>query len=346
MPGARRVYVGGYTDHAGGSALGSSRGVESFTLDASSTPVQVQGLPPVGLPSPSYLIAHPELPILYAVTETDPSQVHEIRLADDGTATLAGSAELSGAGACHLCLDDAGRFLLVAHYGDGSVSSVALHSDGSLGAETDWRRFHGSGPVSDRQEHAHAHQVVMDHGVILVPDLGSDVIHQLRLDPEGHFDLAAEPIALAAGSGPRHLLVSEDHLLVACELSAQIQVFARDEQGWHQVSTIPSTGSPEGAFPSAFRGNGDDFYVANRGPDTFSVFTLDRDNGVLAPRAEVGTGGAWPRDLLIVDGSVWVANQNSDSIAVFTRELGATSRSWKLDFEVPTPSPACIVLLP
>lgn len=340
------MYIGGYTDHPDGSALGTSRGIESFTLDPTRTPVHVQPFPPVALPSPSFLIAHPSLPILYAVTETDPSQVHEIRVAEDGTPSLAGSAELSGAGACHLCLDDAGRSLLVAHYGDGSVSSVALHSDGALGSETDWRRFHGSGPVTERQEHAHAHQVVLDRGVILVPDLGSDVIHRLRLDPEGHLELAGEPVAVTAGSGPRHLVVSDDHLLVACELSAEIHVYAREGTEWRAVSTIPSTGSHDQAFPSAFRGSGDDFVVANRGPDTFAVFTLDRSTGVLAPKGEVATGGAWPRDLVLVDGAVWIANQNSDALTVFTRALGGTASHWSLDFEVPTPSPACIVLLP
>ena len=57
--------------------------------------------------------------------------------------------------------------------------------------------------------------------------------------------------------------------------------------------------------------------MANRGVDTICVFDLDGPAGTLTPVAEFDCGGAWPRDITLDDGLLWVCNQSSDTVAVF-----------------------------
>lgn len=345
-----RVYLGGYTGD-----LGRSVGVEGFVWTSEiGESLGLTEFAPLALPSPSYLTRHPTRPILYAVTETTPTEVHEIAIAEDGSLLAGSSLSLQGSGGCHVCFDETGRFLLVANYGDGSVSTVAVGSDGRLEREIETHHFHGHGPKADRQESAHAHQAIAFEGIVYVPDLGTDSIHRMRLDPEGHLSVAGDPLALPAGSGPRHLIVDEHHLVVACELSAELWLARRDQQDWQWIAAAPTSGVDQQSFPSALIGRGDDLFVANRGANTFSVFTLDRDADTLTMRAEVSTGGDWPRDLAVSGDRIWVANQNSDTVAAFTKtgfHAGggaddADSEVWTLDFELPSPSPACIVLMP
>ncbi len=345
-----RVYLGGYTGD-----LGRSEGVQGFVwTNEVDEPLGLTEFAPLALPSPGYLIRHPTRPILYAVTETTPTEVHEIAVAEDGSLSARSSLSLRGSGGCHLCFDETRRFLLVANYGDGSISAVAVGSDGRLETEIDCHHFHGHGPKADRQESAHAHQAVAFEGIVYVPDLGTDNIHRMRLDPEGHLTVAADPLALPAGSGPRHLIVDEHHLVVACELSAELWLAHRDHQDWHWIGAYPTSAVDQQSFPSALICRGDDLFVANRGANTFSVFALDRDAETLTMRAEVSTGGDWPRDLAVSGDRIWVANQNSDTVAAFTKTgfrrangaNGADSEVWTLDFELPSPSPACIVLMP
>lgn len=345
-----RVYVGGYTGD-----LGRSQGLEGFVWTTSEQEsLGLTDFAPLSLPSPSYLVRHPTRPILYAVTETTPTQVHEISIAADGSMKAGSSVELRGRGGCHLSFDETHRFLLVAHYGDGAISTVAVGGDGRLEAEIDFHRFHGQGPKIDRQESSHAHQAVAFEGVVYVPDLGTDNIHRLRIDPEGRLSVFGDPLALPAGSGPRHLVVSEDHLVLACELTGELWLARRNNPDWQWISATLASGVDQQSFPSALIAHGDDVFVANRGANTFSVFGLDREAETLTMRAEVSTGGDWPRDLAVSGNRIWVANQNSDTVVSFTKtgfhrgdaDQEADSEVWTLDFELPSPSPACIVLMP
>ena len=67
-------------------------------------------------------------------------------------------------------------------YRSGVLSVVPISATGSLSEVCDTLEFVGSGPVTDRQEGPHAHQVVIHGDEILSCDLGGDQIYRLRLD--------------------------------------------------------------------------------------------------------------------------------------------------------------------
>lgn len=339
--GIGHVYVGGYTSEMGGQAVG----ISSLSVTISSDEhVELQELEPIPLSSPSYLIRHPDRPLLYAISEGSPGQVSALTIADDGRLTLLNTVPSGDDGGCHLCIDPSGAFVVVAHYGSGSVAALGINDDGSLSEAADLMSFTGSGPDADRQDAPHAHQVVRDGDLILVTDLGTDQIQVLTVDERGKIHQYADPIQLPAGSGPRHLVIVDDHLVVACELSATLWVAPRTGRGWGSGVTLPcsESESTERIYPSAIVADGERIFVANRGSDTVAVFSLDPAAHILTQVAEFDTAGSWPRDLVLSDNHAWVANQTSDVISVFDRT--GDLREPRLDFQVPSAAPACLVL--
>lgn len=70
--------------------------------------------------------------------------------------------------------------------------------------------FPGVGPVGDRQEASHPHQVGGDILVgkeLLIPDLGSDKVWKLSRDAGTSAWQVAGEIPVPKGKGPRHLVV-------------------------------------------------------------------------------------------------------------------------------------------
>lgn len=344
FPGLAQVLIGGYSAELDGTAEGITSWVASVGSTEPNGTAQLKFTPAMGYPvtSPSYLITHPTEPWVFAVSEATPATVMSLLLEPDGTVSLISAVETGDSWACHLGLSADLRFVMVANYAGGSISSHAIGPDGSLSVPVDRFELRGSGPEIDRQAGPHAHQVVVDGDEILVCDLGSDEVQRLRLSPEGAFAPAGEPVRLAAGSGPRHLVVIGDHLVVLCELNIEVWLGRRTADGWEEVMTIASSTAEaaERIYPSAIVADGRRIFVANRGAGTVAVFDLVDDR--LEPRCEFPCGGAWPRDIKLGPGQLWVANQTNDVVSVFSTDVLPPST---VDFEIATPSPACIVLI-
>ena len=80
-------------------------------------------------------------------------------------------------------------------------------------------------------------------------------------------------------------------------------------------------------------------YLANRGPDTVSVFAW---HGGATLIAEVPTGGEWPRHILLLTDHLYVANERSHSVTVFRidPETGIPRMQGE---PIGEPSPACVL---
>lgn len=299
---------------------------------------------PVDAPSPSWLVDVGTGVV--AVSEADPGLVTWV----GGDGTHASAPVPTGSGwPCHAAAvrhghgvtdspattnDDGAEgpsLLAVAHYGSGRVTLLGLEDGrpGDLVATVDLGGL-PLGPQSDRQDGAHPHQVVLDPddpagAVLLVPDLGADVVHRISLRDTAT-GTRLEPLALPAGFGPRHLVLTDDLVLVVGELSSQVWVGRRDDSpaGWAAVEVRPTLHSPlrpedssdpeVGNLPSAIRLEGDVVAIGNRGADRVSLFRLDRSGGTLAPITEVPSHGEWPRDLLLDGDDVWVACERSHRV--------------------------------
>ena len=355
----RRVVVGGYSIRPEGDGPDAGTGLR--VLDLASGDPDAPAYAPVAhenLLSPTWVEPHPTRPWLISVGEAAPSELACTELAADGSLTVLSRWATTGDFGCHLALTRDGRQVVVAHYGSGTVESFALDEEGRFAGPTG--RFASAaplGPDAERQDGPHLHQVVVDPGrpdELLVCDLGTDRIHRLRLDPDGTLSEAAAAVVLPPGFGPRHLVVAGDTGVVAGELSVELWVGRRDaEHGWRQTQTVPTTAlsaaeralATEPVLPSELRLTDDLVLVATRGVDTVSAFALDRGQSTVAFVAEVSCRGRHPRDLVVADDRVWVANQTSDEVVVLDLAAVVAGRDEPPLVTIASPRPACVVLV-
>ena len=281
--------------------------------------------------SPSWIARHPELPVLYAVAETDDGQVRAWALDKDGVpAADLGTGDTGGAEPAHLTVDRSGRFLITANYSGGSIAVHELGPDGRIGRRTDLltHTSHGDRP---RQEQAHPHMARVAGEEVLVTDLGGDRIYRYRLSAEGRL-IAGDVIATPAGSGPRHVLPVGDRFYVTAELSGQVLTF---DTRWQLLSAVPASRAGGPNQPSELVSKDGYLYVGNRGPDTVSVFSLDGDLPRYVTEVEVGQ---WPRHLALNGDLLYVASERSHQLIVLRIDAATGVPAVERTISVPSPT--------
>jgi 6-phosphogluconolactonase len=312
-----RLLIGGYSgDKGAGSGISVLEGDSVIAT--------------IPADSPSWLARHPQLPVVYAVAETDEGHVRAWRLADGMPADPLGSGETGGAEPAHLTVDPTGRFLITANYTGGSISVHRLGPDGSIGERTDLvqHQVHGQHP---RQDAAHPHMVLATEDEVLITDLGGDAIYLYRLTADGK--LAQNGVLVAPrGSGPRHVLAVGDRYYATAELSGQVLVF---DAGEHLAGRVAASARPGPNQPSELVSDGRYLYVANRGPNTVTVFDLA--GGTLCYVTEVATGD-WPRHIALEDGTLYVANERSHQVMRMRIDPATGIPAHEQTIEVPSPT--------
>jgi 6-phosphogluconolactonase len=308
----------------------------------------------------TWVTAHPRLPILYAVVDDEAREGSIIAYAvDRGTGSLTKVNEIGsgGNGTANLSLDIPSMTLLAANYGSGSVSSVAVNHNGSVGALVSTITETGSGP-NHRQASAHAHNAVVDPSgrYVLVPDLGADRVFVYRFDRAGHAlapDIGANrnnsrAFVAPLGSGPRHLAFGSSgrYVYLLTELTAEIMVLRWDaSQGrLSLVQTVPMTsrdfaGVKSGAEIEVSR-DGRFVYAENRAENALLVYHADPDSGKLSLVQRTSAGGDRPWTFAIDLSGRWllVANQRSGRVNAFSIDpaSGMVSDTGQ-SVEVPSP---------
>ena len=335
------VFVGCYTPEGGGKG----EGIALLHRDPKTGDLTGYGVV-AATRSPSFLAAHPSLPVLYAANELDAGSVSAFSVAADGTLAELAVRATGGSHPCHLAVTADGRHLLAANYASGSVSVHPLDPAGVPGERYGLLELDGRGPDPQRQEGPHAHMVAPDPAGpgVLVVDLGSDRVWRCRLDPvSGRLTGLAPALVAAPGTGPRHLLRSADGtLLLVGELGADLSWYRPGADGLERLGDTAASAAEGTVYPSelAMSSDGRFVYVANRGPNTLSVFAWSDRVATLV--AEVPTGGDWPRHLLLIDDHLYVANERSHTVTVFRLDP-QTGVPVAQGEPIAAPSPTCVL---
>lgn len=129
-------WLGSYTPSSDGTGDGTGdgdgAGVRGLGRDSSG------GLVPVTVrasDSPSWVVQHPTLPVVYAAEEFT-GLVRPLRVAHDGALSGLGAPFEVGGIVCHLSVAPNGRSVLASCYGDGRVVVLPLEGDGRLSGRT------------------------------------------------------------------------------------------------------------------------------------------------------------------------------------------------------------------
>ncbi len=348
---ASTVYVGTYTD-------GASRGIYRFRFDPATGKAETPVLAAEAR-NPSFLALHPSGRFLYAVGEGDDfagrptGVVSAFGVADaSGELTPLNQQASEGKGPCHLSVDRAGRHLLVANYGSGTVAALKIAPDGRLEPASSIRSHRGTGPDAARQQGPHAHGIYLDPGErhALAPDLGADRVFVYRFDAAGRLEPHGAA-ALEAGSGPRHLAFDPggQRVYVINELRSTVTVFAYDARSGQlgalqTISTLPADyRGANTAAEIAVSPDGRFVYASNRGHDSLAVFAVAADGRLKTP-GFAASGGRTPRHFALDPSGrfLLVADQSSDRIVVFRLDP-ATGSPAAVVTSVALPKPVCLL---
>ncbi|WP_405698172.1 lactonase family protein [Streptomyces sp. NBC_01185] len=349
---AQRAFIGSFTS-AGG------RGITVAAVDRDTGALTVLASTDV-VADPSFLtVGHApgaDGTVLYAVSEADEGAAAAFAVDDDGTPRLIGEVRpVDGSGPTHLALAE--DHLLTANYGSGSVTTLPVSDDGTLGPAAAVLRHEGRGPDDGRQSGPHAHQVLADPSGrwVLSVDLGTDSVRVCALDPAKGSLLPHSETALRPGTGPRHLAFhpSGRHAYVLNELEPTVTVCRWDAvagllEPLGEAPVLPydhDEGAAMRTYPSevVVSHDGRFLWTANRGHDSISVLTLDEtaEKPVLA--AAVGCGGRWPRDLTLDPSGQWLyaANEHSGNVSWFAvdAETGVPEHAGSVE----VPAASCVV---
>lgn len=357
-PSAWAVYIGTYT-------RGESQGIYRSVLCASEGTLSEPQLA-AETANPSFLAIHANRRYLYAVGEAGmfegrPEGGVMAFAIDPKSGMLArlNAQSSKGRGPCHLIVDGAGRNVLVANYGGGSVAVLPIDPDGRLRPASAFVQHEGSSVDPRRQSAPHAHSINLDaaNRFAFVADLGLDQVLIYRFSSEtGTLRPHDPPLAkVAPGAGPRHFAFhpSGRFAYVINELNCTVTAFAYDaDKGrlhtLHSVSTLPA--DFEGSNTTAeivVHPSGRFLYGSNRGHNSLAGFRIDQETGRLTPIGHTPTGGETPRNFALdpLGRFVLAQNQTSDSVVVFRidPESGALAPTGS---SIAVPAPVCIRMIP
>jgi 6-phosphogluconolactonase len=246
-----------------------------------------------------------------------------------------------------VAVDPTGRYLLTANYGSGELVVHHLEQDGRVGALAAVVRHEGSGPVTERQDAAHLHQVIFDDrsANVLVTDLGADAIYAYELDTSTGALVPASTGRSNAppGSGPRHLAFHPtDHVVVADELSSTVSWyrFCRKTGGLDWLSSVAASSGDDSDenYPAEIvvASDGSNVFVSNRGRGTIAVFDVDVRG--LTPVGEVATGSAWPQHFVLTGTRIYCAGQHAGEVTMLEQGRGAVLTRGQTVASIPDPT--------
>jgi len=344
-------------------ATGEAGGIHAYEFDTNSG--KLNHLHRTGgVENPFFLATSPDRKFLYSIhakqfggKEDEQVAAYEV-VGRGGELKLLNRQSAKGTAACYLDVDRTGRMLVVANYASGSVASLPLKPDGSLGEPESFFPHKGSSVNPQRQKEPHAHCIVVspDNKYAFANDLGTDQILCYKLDP-ATAKLAPNdpPFAKApAGAGPRHLTFHPNgkRVYVINELLNSVTVFDYDAVSGkltqrQTISTLPADFkgtshcadlkiTPDGKF----------LYGTNRGHDSIACYAIG-DDGKLTLIAIEPSLGKGPQNLAITSDGAWLicANMPGNNVAVFRIDT-RTGKLKSAGEPVKQNSPSCIMLLP
>lgn len=261
-----------------------------------------------------------------------------------------------GTASCYLDIDQSGKTVVVANYSSGSVASLPVKEDGSLGKAATFIQHTGSSVNPKRQKEPHAHSIVVspDQKFVYAADLGIDKVLAYQIDPKtAKLSPSAQPyVRTVPGGGPRHMTFHPNgkQLYVINELKNSVSHFSYDPKTGtlierDTISTVPEdfTGTSHTADVK-ITPNGRFLYGTNRGHDSIAAYQI-ADDGKLSLIEIKPSSGKGPQNLAITDDGKFIlcANMPENNVVVFQINQ-ETGKLTSVGEPVSIPGPSCIMI--
>jgi 6-phosphogluconolactonase len=326
------VYVGTYTGP-------KSKGIYMMKMDPATGAL---GTPEVAgeVANPSFVAIHPTRKYLYAIGELPDFKgkkggaisAFSIDPAT-GKLTLINQQSAGGSGPCYVAVDATGKVAMLANYGAGSVESLPINADGSLGEPATYVQHvappaaEGTKPLKPR---GHSINPTPDNKYAVAADLGLDQLLVYKIDTATAKLTPHDPpfTALPAGSGPRHFAFhpSGKFAYNCNEMGMTATAYTYDgDKGTltaiQTINTLPDGAERKGTSTAEVQvhPSGKFVYVSNRGHGSIAIFAVDEATGKLTAAGHQPCGGKTPRNFGIDPTGTFLlaANQDAGNIVVF-----------------------------
>jgi 6-phosphogluconolactonase len=344
-------------------AAGEKGGIVAYEFDSRAGKLKTLHRT-TGVEHPFFLALSPDKKFIYSIhakqfsgKENEHVAAYQV-VGRTGELKLLNRQSAEGTAACYLDVDRTGKAVVVANYTSGSVASLPIKADGSLGEKVSFFQHKGSSVNPQRQKEPHAHCIVVspDNKYVFAADLGTDQILCYKLDAVAAKLTANDPpfTKAPAGAGPRHLTFHPNgkRVYVINELLNSVTVFDYDASAGkltetQTISTLPTDFkgtsycadlkiTPDGRF----------LYGTNRGHDSIASYSIGADGKLTLVAIEPSLGKG-PQNLAITPDGAWLlcANMPGNSVAVFAIDA-KTGKLKSAGEPVKHTSPSCIMLLP
>ncbi len=304
--------------------------------------------------NPSYLAKDNSGKVLIAVNEdnNDGTGTVSAFAIEEDTLRFINTRATGGAHPCHVSIT-ADNLVLVSNYTGGNLSLFQLNDQTGISERLDLKQHTGKGST-DRQEAPHVHfaKEISANKQVVASDLGTNELWFYRMDSTHNQLVATEQVKLKMneGGGPRHwsLHPNGKWLFVLNELNSEIQqvtIGDNDEFKLGPVSSILPEGFTEGNTGADIHisSDGNFVYASNRGHNSIAILKIASDDGSLGLIGHESTKGDGPRNFSLSPDEKFliVANQNTNNIVSYSRDL-ETGLLTFVD-EIKAPTPVCIL---
>jgi len=337
------AYIGAAT-----SAPRNAGGIYSYNVNPSDGSLTPRGAR-IDIPSPNYLVIHPNKKYMYAVNSianfngTTNGSVTALSIDErTGDLTVLNVVDAKGGGTTFVSIDPSGKWVFVANYGGNTAAVFPIMPDGSLGNASDVAEL--TGPLGPRNAddrptgsyndsghdaiHPHMAKTDIDGNFLFVCDLGTDRIHIFKFDKvNGKLTPNDQPFLQASpGAGPRHLVFHPNRrwaYVVNEESSTKLFMLYDAAKGTLEIKQSAST-LPDGfvgtSYPAAIKLSADNrfLYVTNRNFNSIEITEIDPD-GRMVPVGHEWTRGHYPFDCALDPSGnfMYAMNTNNDSVTSF-----------------------------
>lgn len=337
-----KMLVGTYTSN------NDSKGVYLFDFNEDEATFSLLDTAKAG--NPSFIITSEDNLSAWSVGEfEDGSQcAYSYRLGEntiDAMNQQSVDGKASGSSPCNVIAVNG--HLVTSNYGGGSLSSLPINEDGTLG--TLEMQYVPEKKDSLLRSHLHCAFLSPDGKYLFASDLGLDALYRFTINDS---DCPLENGAVAycfdkdSHPGPRHAVFSADgrFIYLIHELGDMLTVFSHADGNLTHISSIPAySGDGHGSADIHLSPDGRFLYTSHRlKEDGISVFAVNQENGSVIRTGYCHTG-RHPRNFAITPNGKYLlcACRDDNRIEIYSinRKDGTltfTGRSLEI------PSPVCI----
>ena len=321
----------------GSYSQAKSEGIHSLMVDCQTGKMELLDSITAG-PDPIYLAIRPNSGYFYAVINDENGIVQSFKIDDSGNLEPLNRVHSGSVSPCYCSIDKSGKYLLVAHYTGGVVSTLPIEPNGTIGEPVSIIEHSGSSIHPERQCAPHPHSIVPGprNRFVYVPDLGTDQIVIYEFDGNSGMLKSCDSIDTKPGAGPRHIEFGPkgDTAYLINELDSTLTMFRYEKNGLltelSTVSTLPIEYQKDNSTADVHVYPTEEYvYGSNRGHDSIAVFAIRSSE--LSPIDHTLTGGEWPRDFTIdpTGQYLFAENRHTDNITSFCidADSGTLSRT-------------------